>query len=372
MIDPKKAIAHMEDKGVGFVVGVPDSLMKGFCSELDDWGGSINHVVAPNEGSAVAAAAGHYLGSHTPAVVYMQNSGLGNAVNPLTSLASGDVYGIPMVLMIGWRGEPGVKDEPQHGHQGRVTPDLLATLDIPTTVVRPDTDFQQVFADAYDQSISSSGPVALLVGKGSFAGQQAASAELAGLSRIEAVEAIVGSGPEPAVYVATTGFTGRELALVRDRVQESWERDFLMVGSMGHASAISVGIAKSRPNVRVICLDGDGALAMHMGNMALVGREKPTNLIHILLNNGVHESVGGQESVATAVSWKDVALSSGYTRADAATDADGLGSLMDELSDAEGPVFVEVSIRTGSVEGLPRPAEFTRRRDDFMSFLDDA
>ena len=365
MIEGAEAIRRLEAAGARLFVGVPDSLMKGFCSALDSAVEHGRHVVTANEGAAVAAAAGHFLATGRPAVVYMQNSGLGNAVNPLSSLTSARVYGIPMVLMIGWRGEPGVSDEPQHEHQGAITRGQLDLLDIPTTLLDADAR-PPVLEEVYRGAVEAGGPVAILVRKGAFDSPPETD-PVEGLRRLDAIEIVVDRLPDDTAFVATTGFTGRELALLRDKRGESWASDLLMVGSMGHASAIALGLALADPGRTVCCLDGDGALVMHMGSLAAIGAEQPANLVHVILNNGVHESVGGQPSALRNVDLPALARSVGYVAAvGVSTAADLTEALTDPLP---GPTLIEVKVVAGTVDGLPRPSDFHQRIEDMRAWL---
>jgi phosphonopyruvate decarboxylase len=373
MIDPAEALRVLTQAGIRFYTGVPDSLLKDLNACVADEVDASLHAVAHNEGGAVALAAGHYLATGDPGLVYMQNSGLGNAVNPLVSLSSPQVYGIPMVLMIGWRGEPGRHDEPQHAHQGRVTEEMLATLDIPTYRLTADTqDWAEVISEAVKESIRSMRPTALLVSSGTFALYQRGVAPSGDEfpRRIEALSAIVeGLSPETC-YVATTGYTSRELAALRAERGEPGERDFLGVGSMGHAASIALGMALARPDLSVVCLDGDGSLAMHLGVMALVGGRRPSNLGHVLLNNRVHESVGGQASALEDVDPVAVALACGYPSATSCVTLEGLTGLVGSTSAGSGPWFLEVKISSGTIGDLPRPDGFGSRLGRLRQSLD--
>lgn len=314
MIDVEKFVGVMKSTGVDFFTGVPDSLLKSFCAYVTDNCGE-NHMIAANEGGAVGLAAGHYLATGKPALVYMQNSGQGNAVNPLCSLADPDVYAIPMVLLVGWRGEPGVKDEPQHVKQGKVTVSLFETLGIPVEIL-PDDDESaaEVTRKMVERSKSESRPVALIVRKGLFAEYklQNKKPDIAALPREQAIEGVLRALPEDAVVVSTTGMISREVYETRERLGQDHSRDFLTVGSMGHASMIAMGIAKAQPNRKVYCLDGDGASIMQMGNMAIVGRSGCDNLTHIIFNNAAHDSVGGQPTVGGDIDFEKLAEIFGY------------------------------------------------------------
>lgn len=340
MIDPALFVSRLQTLGVDFFVGVPDSLLKNFCAYATDHCGE-RHVIAANEGGAVGLAAGHYLATGRMACVYMQNSGQGNAVNPLCSLADPDVYSIPMILLVGWRGMPGVHDEPQHVKQGKVTLSLFEALGIPTEVLPDDENAAlDVVKRMAEAARVASRPAALIVRKGLFADYQLQNMrpDVAELPREKAIERILETIPEDAVIVSTTGMISRELYETRLRRGEGHERDFLTVGSMGHASMIALGIAMAQPNRTVFCLDGDGASIMQMGNMAIVGQSGCTNLTHIVLNNAAHDSVGGQPTVGGAVDLPAIARSCGYNQ-------------------AGHPTFKMVQVAKGARKDLGRPKE---------------
>ena len=331
MINVDRFVGELRDVGVDFFTGVPDSLLKSFCAYVTDNCGE-NHVIAANEGGAVGLAAGHYLATGKPALVYMQNSGQGNAVNPLASLADQDVYSIPMVLLVGWRGEPGVKDEPQHVKQGKVTISLFETLGIPTEVL-PDEEPEalELTRKMVERAKTESRPVALIVRKGLFAEYklQNKKTDIAALPREQAIEGVLRALPEDAVVVSTTGMISREVYEIRERLGQDHSRDFLTVGSMGHASMIALGIAKAQPNRKVFCLDGDGASIMQMGNMAIVGQSGCDNLTHIVFNNAAHDSVGGQPTVGGDLDFEKIAEELGYnvlqSPQDQYVNSDGIG-----------------------------------------------
>jgi len=373
MIDPVAALDALSRAGVDFFSGVPDSLLKEFNACVMDRWSPDRHVVAPNEGSAVALAAGHYLATGRPGLVYLQNSGLGNAVNPLVSLSSPEVYGLPLVLMIGWRGEPETPDEPQHRHQGRITPALLELLDVPVSLLTADlTDWEQAIVGTVRTALEESRPTALLVSAGTFASYSGVPAEINDSLplRMEAMGTILDALAPETFFVATTGYTARELAALRSARAEPGDRDFLVVGSMGHALSIAFGMAISRPDITVVCLDGDGSLAMHMGSMTVVGQRHPANLGHLVFNNGVHESVGGQPSALGQADPVGVAKATGYRSASSCRSLDELGALIAESIETGGPWFIEVEVRQGTMPGLPRPEDFAARVRRFREVLE--
>ena len=360
MVNVDKLVNALESSGVDCFTGVPDSLLKSFCAYVTDTCGD-NHVIAANEGGAVGLAAGHYLATGKLALVYMQNSGQGNAVNPLCSLADPDVYSIPMVLLVGWRGEPGVKDEPQHVKQGKVTISLFETLGIPTEIL-PDDDESaaDVTRRMVEKAKAESRPVALIVRKGLFAEYklQNKKADIAALPREQAIEEILKALPEDAVVVSTTGMISREVYETRERLGQDHSRDFLTVGSMGHAIMIALGIAKAQPNRRVFCLDGDGASIMQMGNMAIAGQSVCANLTHIVLNNAAHDSVGGQPTVGGSIDLSAIAASCGYEVLNNSDHFAALRLCASALkTNTAKPRFIEIKVAKGARKDLGRPKE---------------
>ena len=370
MITADGFLAHLRSRGIDLFCGVPDSLLKSFCACLTETE-TENHVITANEGGAIGLAAGHYLATGKLACVYMQNSGQGNAVNPLLSLADPDVYSVPMLLLVGWRGEPGVHDEPQHVKQGKVTLTLFETLGIPVKVLPADEQgalqtVDEIVAIAKDESR----PVALVIRKGTFAERCLANIrpDLSDLKREDAIETILKSLPDDVVVVSTTGMISREVYETRIRLGQDHSRDFLTVGSMGHAVMIATGIAKADRKWKVVCLDGDGAAIMQMGNLAIAAQSKCGNLLHIVLNNAAHDSVGGQPTVGGAIDFTEIAQAIGYEVVRPgwdvllhATDQERLASMLkaagEWIADGDCPRFMEVRVRKGARKDLGRPKE---------------
>ena len=338
MINPELFVRKLQAEGSDYFTGVPDSLLKSFCAYVTDFC-SEKHVIAANEGGAVGLAAGYYLATGKPALVYMQNSGQGNAVNPLASLVDPDVYSIPMIVLVGWRGMPGVHDEPQHVKQGKITISLFETMGIPTTVI-PEEGWEDVVSMAVKQSIAEKRPVALVVKKGLFGDYalQNKKSDIAEIKREAAIENLIDELPKDCVVVSTTGMISRELYETRIRRGEGHEHDFLTVGSMGHAVMIALGIAQAQPNRKVVCLDGDGASIMQMGNMAIAGQSSAANLMHIVLNNAAHDSVGGQPTVGGTIDLPAIAAAVGYNQ-------------------PGHPIFKQVLVAKGARKDLGRPKE---------------
>lgn len=366
-------------EGVGVCAGVPDSLLKQICACISDRSEDGRHLITANEGAAVAFAAGHYLATGEIGVVYMQNSGMGNVVNPLLSLVDEKVYSIPMLLLIGWRGEPGVKDEPQHVKQGEVTPALLDAMGIPHRILPDDTDGAcGAVSEMLEMARTLGKPVALVARKGSFGAYDAASlAEVPGdlsMTREEAIGIILDELAEDQVVVSTTGMISREVFEQRELRGEGHERDFLTVGSMGHCSQIALGVAAAGREKRICCLDGDGALIMHMGSLAICGQYRGGNLFHIVLNNGRHDSVGGQPSAGFDIDIPAVAVACGYAAASTArTEAElqaELERLTGHVREGDPPVLLEVKVLPGARKNLGRPTTTPiENRDALMGFL---
>lgn len=356
MIEPQFFVEEIKKRGTAFFTGVPDSLLKALCAYITDSVDEEHHIIAANEGNAVALGCGNYLATSRIPLVYMQNSGEGNAVNPLLSLADGDVYQIPVLLVIGWRGEPGVADEPQHKKQGKVTLSLLEAMGIPYQVLSEDEhEVRSQIATAYAAMEQSLSPYALIVRKNLFAeyslknGKQPTGA----MSREEAIDCIVSKAPSSAIFVSTTGMASRELYEIREKNAQSHESDFLTVGSMGHSSQIALGIALVRKDRQVYCLDGDGSTLMHLGGMAIIGSKKPKNYCHVILNNGSHDSVGGQPTVGRDVKLVQVALALGYDSAMQVSTKKELEAALDE--NTSGLRCIEVLVKKGNRKDLGRP-----------------
>ncbi len=363
----------LKGHGVNFFTGVPDSLLKDICAYITDHSDAANHVIAANEGAAVALAAGVHLSTGELPLVYLQNSGLGNLVNPLTSLADPEVYAIPMLILIGWRGEPGVHDEPQHRKQGRISPAMLDSLEVPWKVLPDEPNAAaEVLAEAVSVARSKSTPYALLVKKGTFDAYKMRNTaqDAFVLRREEAVCKVLETLSPTDVVVSTTGMTSREVFEFRARNKAGHARDFLTVGCMGHASQIAMGIALRKADRRVYCLDGDGAVLMHMGSLAVTGTSGLKNFKHIVINNGAHDSVGGQPTVGLKVDLPAVAKSSGYMWVKSASQPDEISALLAELQKTDGPALLEIKVNRGARKDLGRPTTTTlENKRDFMANL---
>lgn len=373
MLTPSDYLHVLRASGVTFYTGVPDSLLKEFCACVTTTMKPQNHVIAANEGAAMGLAIGHYMGTGSIPLVYLQNSGLGNIVNPLLSLASSDVYGIPILLMLGWRGEPGKKDEPQHVHQGRVMVQMLEDMDVPVIVLSDEIlEAERQTQSAIKLADERNGPVAIIVRKDTFDKHAApkAQADLP-MAREEAIIAAAEVLEDNAAVICTTGMPSRELFEFRAINEAGHHRDFLTVGGMGHASQIALGLAMAQPARPVYCFDGDGAALMHMGSMAITGQSKATNLIHIVFNNGVHGSVGGQPTVGFNIDLPQIAIACGYAKAIRVTTKDDLQNAIAVSRTNDGVTFIEVRVRPGNRADIGRPTSTPEENKlAMMEFLD--
>lgn len=341
-----------------FFTGVPDSQLKALCDCLmEKYGISDRHIIAANEGNAVGLAAGHYLATGQLPTVYMQNSGEGNAMNPLVSLCAKSVYAIPMLLIIGYRGEPGVKDEPQHVFQGEISLAFLDLIDIPYFILDKEskTEDLDLALKSFQESFQEGRQAAIVVKKGALVKEKAFPyANSYSFKREEAIKLIAEySGDSP--IVSTTGKISRELYEIREARGEGHNLDFLTVGSMGHASSIALGIALEKKDKRVFCLDGDGAALMHMGAMATIASCRPKNFVHILFNNEAHETVGGQPTVSKMIDFSQIVKAVGYKKFLSVLDEKALEKALQESKETEGPVFIEVCCSIFSRADLGRP-----------------
>lgn len=374
MVSPEVFVNTLREKNIGFFAGVPDSLLKNVCAYITDNIPEENNIITANEGAAVGVACGHYLTTGEVPVVYMQNSGIGNAVNPLLSLADEKVYSIPLLLLIGWRGEPGVHDEPQHVKQGEVTLNLLESMGIPY-IILPDEDSEAAneVKKIADACMAASKPHAIVVRKGTFGKYELknkVSASSFPLSREEAMKVVVDRLPQNAVVVSTTGKLSRELFEYRESKGESHKRDFLTVGSMGHSSSIALGIALADKKRPVYCFDGDGAFIMHLGALSNIGKLAPGNYTHILFNNGAHESVGAQPTLGFFIDAEKIARGCGYKHTCTCESREDIVEALSEAAAVDGPSLIQINVGINSRENLGRPTTTPQEnKKAFMKFL---
>ena len=371
---PQQFLDYFTEFGCDFYTGVPDSQLKNLCDHIyAKYGIGDSHIIAANEGAAVGLAAGHYLATGHPAMVYMQNSGLGNAVNPICSLLNDKVYGIPVVFVIGWRGEPGVHDEPQHIFQGEVTEKLLQCLEIPHWILDKETTIDQMnlWKQEIRQNLDHGNSIAVVVRKGAFQNGEGAEYESAfPMSREKAVSLILDKASQNDVFVCTTGKLSREVFEYREGHGQTHHQDFLTVGSMGHSVMIALGIALKKRTRRIFCLDGDGAMLMHLGSLVVCANHAPEHFVHVVIHNGAHESVGGMPVDSRKMSLKTIAAACGYEHTLEAETEEELCSALKQLEDLRGPVFLEVYTNLQVRSDLGRPTTTPKEnRDGLMRFL---
>lgn len=358
MVRPEFFVDTLKEHSIDFYAGVPDSLLKNICAYITDNLPAEQNIIAVNEGGAMGIAAGYHLATGKVPVVYMQNSGEGNIINPLASLTDKEVYNIPVLLVIGWRGRPGVKDEPQHVKQGKVTTGLLNVMGINYAILPKDeAEAAKQIKIAVDYMKATNECYALVIEKDTFDSYKLQNVEVNDLTmtREEAIQKIAANIEDTACVVSTTGMISRELFEARTTWNQGHERDFLTVGSMGHASQIALGIALQKSERKVYCFDGDGASLMHMGNMAITASMNCRNYVHVVFNNGAHDSVGGQPTVGLKIDLCGVAKAVGYKTTYSVNTVEQLEAILPEVKKAEGPVLLQVCVKKGNRMDLGRP-----------------
>lgn len=374
MISPEFFVEALRKNGIDFFAGVPDSLLKNICAYVADHIDNRHNIITANEGAAIGLAAGYHLATGRAGLVYMQNSGQGNAINPLASLTDKDVYNIPVLLLIGWRGRPGVHDEPQHVKQGKITTALLDVMGISYDVLSKDeNEALSQIAKAAD-ALKRKEVYALVIEKDTFSEYKLQNIEVNDLTmtREEAIQTVAKTLAPEDVIVSTTGMISRELFEARTAWNEGHEKDFLTVGSMGHASQIALGIALEKKDRRIWCFDGDGATIMHMGSMAIVASRKPANYVHVVFNNGAHDSVGGQPTVGLKIDLPAVAKAVGYAQTFSVSTKQDLVSQLSTISSQSmtGPVLLEIKVKKGNRKDLGRPTTTPiENKEAFMNNL---
>lgn len=360
--------------GADFYTGIPDSQLKALCNYLMNIYGTDpkHHIIAANEGNCTAIAAGYHLATGKVPVVYLQNSGEGNIINPVASLLNDNVYAIPMVFIVGWRGEPGIHDEPQHIYQGKVTVKLLRDMDIKPFIIDRDTTDDEVLAAMvqFKENLKKGKNVAFVIRKGAL--EYSESIEYKNqniLSREAVIQRIVAaSGADP--IISSTGKASRELYETRVANRQTHKYDFMTIGSMGHSNSIALGVAIHKPEQRIWCIDGDGAVLMHMGSMAILGAIKPINFIHIIINNGAHETVGGMPTVADSVDFVSIAEACGYPNALSVDTVEALDKALERVKSKQELSLIEVKSSIGARENLGRPMTTAlENKEMFMEYL---
>ena len=361
--------------GADFYTGVPDSQLKALCNYLINTYGidPRHHMIAANEGNCTALAAGYHIATGKIPVVYMQNSGEGNIVNPVASLLNDMVYAIPVIFIVGWRGEPRIHDEPQHVYQGKVTIKLLEDMSIKPFIISSQTTEEdlKVAMEDFKDDLGAGKSVAFVVKKGaiSYDGKTEYKNNNTMLRETIIQHIVKVSGEDP--IISTTGKASRELFEVREANGQNHKYDFLTVGSMGHSSSIALGIALNKPNTKIWCVDGDGAVLMHMGAMAVIGNNRPNNMIHIVINNEAHETVGGMPTVAGGIDMVTIAKSCGYPYAVSVSTSKSLDSELEAAKKRNMLSFIEVKSAIGARDDLGRPTTTSlENKQNFMDYLE--
>ena len=360
MINVKDLFDLLKENNVNCFCGVPDSLLKDFCAYVTDNTTEKEHTITANEGNAIGLAAGHFLSTGNPALVYMQNSGIGNCVNPLLSLTDDEVYNIPLLMFIGWRGEPDKKDEPQHIKQGKVTDKLLEAMGIKYAVLAENFDEAKVqIQNAFQYMKETNCPYAFMIRKGTFEKYSLINKKQSPytLKREDSIETVIKMLNESDVIVSTTGHISREVYETRERLRQSHKQDFLTVGSMGHSSSIALGIALQKPDRNIYCFDGDGAILMHQGAITVNATKDLTNFKHIVFNNEAHDSVGSQPTAMYKENLSKVALDCGYKKAYSVSDKEELTKILPEFINDKCTALLEIKVKCGAREDLGRPKE---------------
>lgn len=368
-----KFVEKIRSLDISTLIGIPDSALKPFCDYINGEGtDEFFHYVPANEGAAIGMAIGSYLGTGKPCCVYMQNSGIGNAINPLTSLANENVYGIPMLMLIGWRGEPGTKDEPQHKFMGNITTDMLNVLSIPYGILSRESTEEEIniLFNTAKSVLNNNYQFAFILKKDFLDNRETSAYENnAQLIREQVIKEIFSNICDDDIVISTTGKISREAYEQSDTIKGQHSQAFLTVGGMGHASMIALGIAKEKKEKRVYCLDGDGATFMHMGSLAFIGKQKPANLVHICLNNQAHESVGGMPTGAVGLKYAKVAQACGYEKTYTADNLQELESILWNVKKNYRLTFIEINVKIQSRNNLGRPKESAKENmDNFMEY----
>jgi phosphonopyruvate decarboxylase len=363
MIEAEHLLSFLQKKKINYFYGVPDSVLKEFINIIPEK----NHIITANEGGAVSLAIGQYLSTGNMSLVYMQNSGLSNAINPLISIAHKKVYSIPLIMMIGWRGAPGLDDEPQHILAGSITTKILKLLEIKFFIIQNRQDFKKINLLIKYATLKRQ-PVAFLIKNKTFFEKTKTSLVIKNknnLLRSFVINELLKNIKKKSRIVSTTGFTSRELFQIRNKGNYKFSKDFYMIGGMGHSSMISLGYSLTT-NKQIICLDGDGSLIMHLGSLISTGLKGKSNFKHILLNNGSHESVGGQKIDTLKVNFKEISKSFGYKKYYFASNNSSFTNQLGPFLKSKGPSFFEIYIRSETIKNLSRPKNFLKIKEEFI------
>lgn len=366
MIDVNKLFKFIENKKINFFSGVPDSILKNTKSYLEKKN-KHQHIITANEGSAVSSCIGYFLATGKIGCAYMQNSGLSNAINPLISIAHQKVYSIPLFLLIGWRGAPGIKDEPQHLVKGSITIQILKLLKIKYLILESEKDFRKL-NKLIKFSRKNNSIVACLIKKNVLDLKNKSNKsnyKFYGIKREFFLKSLLANIKSFTNIISTTGYTSRELHQLRKKYYLKKGKDFYMVGGMGHSSMVALGVSL-QTSKDTICLDGDGSMIMHMGSIANIGTYAKKNYKHILLNNFSHESVGGQRTFSENLNFEEISNGAGYKKYFYLDKEKNIKKILKKFLISSGPCFLEVKIKTGAMKNLSRPSDLIKIKKSFM------
>ena len=363
MIKVQSLINLLKKNGSDFFTGIPDSVLKELSSLLVN---NKKHLIATNEGSAVSIGIGYYLSTKKIPVIYMQNSGLANALNPLISIAHKKVYSIPLILIIGWRGSPRVNDEPQHNVKGKITEQLLKLLNISYTIIRSNSDLKK-FDKQIKLAKKNKTAVACLVESGTLEKNKKLikKKDFYSLNKELFLKVLLENLPKKTKIVSSTGYTSRELMYVRKNYKLKNGKDFYMVGGMGHTSSVALGYSLSSKN-KTVCIDGDGSLLMHLGSIKTIGTFAKKNFKYILLNNNCHDSVGGQNTYANEINFEKLSKSFGFKKFYSIKNNQKLKNNIKNFLSTSDLSFLEVKIANSKIKNLPRPNDLIKIKNQFM------
>tara|TARA_B100000767_G_scaffold264583_1_gene279642 strand:- start:1612 stop:2724 length:1113 start_codon:yes stop_codon:yes gene_type:complete len=368
MIDINNFIKHLKKNDLDFCCGVPDSLLKDLCFAFENKYKK-NHLVAANEGSAVGLGIGYHLSTKKIPLIYLQNSGLGNAINPLISLSGSNVYKIPLFLIIGWRGEKHKTfvDEPQHIAQGKVTEDFLKKLGIIYKIVDANTDYKKQINILKNFANKNQRVVALLIKKNTFKNNVKKSNQISKVyEREKYLNLLIDILPKNSIIVSTTGILSRELNEIINTSKKKINF-FMCVGGMGHAISVASGLALKLKK-KVFCFDGDGAATMHLGSLSSSSKIK--NIIHILFNNHSHESVGGQDNAAKHVKFFRIAKEFGYKNSYLCKNGKELNKIINKSIKSKYNSFIEIILNKGHRKNISRPSRnMILLKNNFMNSI---
>ena len=363
MIKVDALINLLKKNNTNFFTGVPDSVLKELSSYLKN---KRNHIIATNEGAAVSIGIGHYLSTKKIPCIYMQNSGLSNALNPLISIAHKKVYSIPLILVIGWRGSPRIKDEPQHNVKGKITQQLLKLLNIKYTVLKSNKDFAK-FDKQIKYAKKSKSIVACLIERGTLQKiiKSNSKKDFYNLDKEFFLKKLLEELPSKSKVIASTGYNSRELMYLRKKFNFNNSKDFYMVGGMGHTSSVALGFSLSSKN-KTFCIDGDGSFLMHLGSIMTAGNFANKNFKYILLNNNTHDSVGGQSTNADNIDFDRLSKSLGFKKFYSIKKKQNLRKIIKNFIKINSPSFLEVKVTNSKIKKLPRPDDLIKIKNQFM------